>query len=179
MERLDSGAVTVQKPATTSGDAWHRAVPTLRSAAVTLREIKITDAQALLSHLGDPDLAPQSRPHTLADVQKFARVARERHRRGRLICLVIIPAGQKAPVGLIQLRPINASGSAAEFEVVIGRAFRDDGLFRAAVALMFQFAFGTLGVVRLEARPILAERRPPAAADDKAARKSRLRVVKR
>ena len=180
MEFIESGAVTVQKPAT-SGDAWHRAVPTLRSAAVTLREIRIGDARALLPHLADPGVPQPSRPrpHTLAGMQRFARSARDRRRRGRLICFAIIPDGQKTPVGVIELCRIDANGAAAEFEVIIGRSVRDGGLFRAAVALMFQFAFGTLGVVRLEARPIVAGQRPVTVAHDRTASRARLRVVKR
>lgn len=166
------------KTGASAGNAWHRVVPTLRNAAVTLREIKVGDAAALLPHLGDPGVAERPYPRSLAGMQQFVRRARERRRRGLLMCFVIIPAGHKAPVGILQLWPIDTSGSAAEFEVVIGRQFWSTGLFEAAVALMFQFAFDTLGVSRLEAGTMVGGR-PVVGAQEKTARRARLRVVKR
>src|SRR3954470_20652000 len=96
-----------QTPETNEKPGWHRPVPTLRNAAATLREISTADARALLPHLIDADLTEDELrcPRSLTGVRRFARWARERRRRGRLICFVIVPAGQEAPVGLLQLWP--------------------------------------------------------------------------
>jgi RimJ/RimL family protein N-acetyltransferase len=150
-----------QTPPTNEKPGWHRSVPTLRNAVATLREISTADARALLPYLTDPALTQDELrcPRTLTGVRRFARWARERRRRGRLICFVIIPAGQNTPVGLLQLWPIDPAGTAAEFSVIVGRSFWGSELFRGAAALMFQFAFGTLGVKRLESRTIVTNRR--------------------
>lgn len=179
MEFLGSGAATIVQTAATPVDAWHRAVPTLQSAAVTLREIKASDARSLLAPMRDPGVTGRHYPQSLAGMQKFAREAREHRKHGRLICFVIIPEGQTTPVGVIQLRPIKATRSAAEFEVIIGRSFQNDSLFQAAVALMFQFAFGALGVSRLESGTIVAGTRPSAPRLDAGGPRARLRIVKR
>jgi len=150
-----------QTPETHEKPGWHRSVPTLRNAAATLREISTADARALLPYLTDPAVTQHELrcPRSLTGVRRFARWARERRRRGRLICFVIIPAGQNTPVGLLQLWPIDPAGTAAEFSVIVGRSFWGGELFRAAASLMFQFAFGALGVRRLESRTIVANRR--------------------
>ena len=144
---------------------WQGAVPRLVNGAATLREISIGDATALLAHLADPvalrHVAPC--PTTLAGLRRFARWARDRRRRGRLICFAVIPAGHRQPVGLMQLWPLDAAGTTAEWGVVIGRSFWGSGLFPAAAALLFRFAFHSLGIVRLEARTAVGNDRASAA----------------
>jgi RimJ/RimL family protein N-acetyltransferase len=161
LDALTTEPTTMRQTPESNEKGWHRPVPILRNAAATLREISTADARALLPHLTDPDLAQHELrcPRSLTGVRRFARWARERRRRGRLICFVIVPAGQEAPVGLLQLWPIDPGGAAAEFSVIVGRSFWGGELFQAAAALMFQFAFGSLGVKRLESRTIVANRR--------------------
>jgi len=144
---------------------WHGAVPRLVNGAATIREISIGDAPALLAQLADPvalrHVAPC--PTTIAELRRFARWAREKRRRGRLICFAVIPDGHPQPVGLMQLWPLDPEHGTAEWGVVIGRSFWGSGLFPAAAALLFQFAFESLGVMRLEARTAIDNDRASAA----------------
>lgn len=144
---------------------WHGSVPRLVNGAATIREISIGDAPALLAQLADPvalrHVAPC--PTTIAELRRFARWAREKRRRGRLICFAVIPDGHTQPVGLMQLWPLDPQHGTAEWGVVIGRSFWGSGLFPAAAALLFQFAFDSLGVMRLEARTAIDNERASAA----------------
>jgi ribosomal-protein-alanine N-acetyltransferase len=157
----------IRRPArdTTSRPGWPRTVPRLRNAAVTLREISPRDAAALFVHLDDPVVLRHVSPcpGSIAGLERFARWAQERRRRGRLICFSIIPAGHTRPAGLVQVWPLDPNGVTAEFGVVMGRAFWGTGLFPAAAALLFQFVFDRLGVLRLEARTNALNRRANAA----------------
>lgn len=157
----------IRQPArdTTPRPGWPRTVPRLHNAAATLREISPRDAAALFVHLNDPvvlrHVSPS--PGSIDGLERFARWAQEKRRRGRLICFSIIPAGQACPVGLVQVWPLDPNGVTAEWGVVLGRAFWGTGLFREAAALLFQFVFDRLGVVRLEARTNALNRRANAA----------------
>jgi len=160
-----SPAPGVGHPPSPPRATWHRAVPRLQNAAVTLREISVRDASALLSHLDDPialrHVAPC--PATIEGLRRFARWAHEKRRGGRLICFAIIPAGHTRPVGLMQLWPLDPGGTTAEWGVVIGPSLWGTGIFPAAASLLFQFVFDGLGVVRLEARTAVTNQRANAA----------------
>jgi RimJ/RimL family protein N-acetyltransferase len=160
-----SPASDVGQPARTRRATWHHPVPRLHNAAVTLREISVRDASALLAHLDDPvalrHVAPC--PATIEGLRRFARWARETRLDDRLICFAIIPARHTRPVGLMQLWPLDPGGTTAEWGVVIGPSFWGTGLFPAAASLLFQFVFDGLGVVRLEARTATANQRANAA----------------
>lgn len=144
---------------------WQCAVPRLVNGAATIREISTGDASALLAQLADPvalrHVAPC--PTTIDELRRFARWAREKRRRGRLICFAVIPDGHAQPVGLMQLWPLDPDHGIAEWGVIIGRSFWGTGLFPAAAALLFQFAFESLGVTRLEARTAIDNERASAA----------------
>jgi RimJ/RimL family protein N-acetyltransferase len=125
----------------------------------------VRDAAVLVPHLMDAALRRHvtAGPDTIAEFRDFTRWAKAKRRRGQLYCFAIIPPGAVTPAGLIQLWPSDPGGATAEWGIVIGRAFWGSGLFTAATALLFQFAFDTLGVVRLEARTTTANRRANAA----------------
>ena len=166
--RFQSSASTDARPLGHNGGvrvSWDAAVPRLRNRLATLREISVRDAATLLPHIADPGviqhLAPC--PATIAGLERFARWAQQKRRRGQLICLAIVPAGQAQAVGVIQVWPLDPSGSTAEWGVVIGRTFWGTGLFPAAASMLFQFVFESLEVVRLEARTTLLNRRANAA----------------
>lgn len=144
---------------------WDAAAPRLHNSMATLREISVRDAAALLPHIADPGVSQHLAPcpASTEGLKRFARWTQQKRRRGQLICFAIVPAGATQPVGLVQVWPLDPSGSTAEWGVVIGRAFWGTGLFPAAASILFQFVFESLGVARLEARTTLLNRRANAA----------------
>jgi RimJ/RimL family protein N-acetyltransferase len=121
---------------------------------VLLREIRESDAESLAAHLADADvvryLAPP--PSSLAALCRFVRSARAQRRRGTRVCFSIVPANATRPVGLLQIWPVEADFSTAEWGFVVGRAFWGTGLFHEAATLLLDFAFTRMRVCRLEAR---------------------------
>jgi RimJ/RimL family protein N-acetyltransferase len=136
---------------------WHLGVPALRNEAVSLRELKASDAPMLLKHVSGPSvlyIAPP--PRSVEDFKRFIRRARVERRRGAQLSLGIVPGGQSAPVGLAQIWAIEPDFSTAEWGFVLGESVWGTGLFGASARLLLDFAFDTLGVVRLETRIVEA-----------------------
>lgn len=136
------------------GTTWRRALPVLKGACVALRELQLRDAAALLTHLSGPNVARYivPPPSTLEDMRRFIRWARRVRREGRHVIFGVVPAGQSEPVGVMQVWKVENDFSVAECGFVLSEAYSGQGLFTESATLMFDFAFHTLGVHRLEAR---------------------------
>ncbi len=133
---------------------WRRALPVLRNATVTLRELKPADAPALLAHICTPPVCQYiaAPPASVEGFQRFIRWTRMERRRGALFCFGIIPAGQSEPMGLIQVRSRDPQFSSAEWGFALAEPLWGTGVFVASARLVLEFAFTRLGVLRLEAR---------------------------
>jgi ribosomal-protein-alanine N-acetyltransferase len=133
---------------------WRQGLPVLRGLRLTLRELRLDDGPALLPLITAPDVTrfmspPPEAPNWFATF--IAASARERQA-GRYAGFAVIPHGEDAPVGLVQIRQLEPSFSTAEWGVALGSAWWGKGLFEDAGRLVLGFAFDTLGVHRLEAR---------------------------
>jgi ribosomal-protein-alanine N-acetyltransferase len=135
---------------------WRRRLPELRDAAVTLREVRGTDAPSLLAHLNQPDVLRYVTPcpATLEEFQQFIRWTRHERRRGMLACFGLVPNGEKRAVGVLQVWPIERNFSTAEWGFCIGEAYWGGGLFERAARLLLDALFADLRVQRLEARAV-------------------------
>jgi RimJ/RimL family protein N-acetyltransferase len=135
---------------------WHRELPVLADRIVTLRELKASDAASLLEHLGNPAvlryIAPP--PVSIDGFQGFIRWTRLERKRRAQMCFGIVPADQPKPTGLIQLRPRDPSFSTAEWGFALAENYWGTGTFLAAAELLLDFAFNSLGLLRLEARAV-------------------------
>jgi ribosomal-protein-alanine N-acetyltransferase len=140
---------------------WDRALPVLSDELVTLRELAVSDAASLIAHLGTPAvvryIAPP--PMTIEGFQQFIKWARLERRRRAQMCFGIVPASEKRPVGLIQLRPRDVTFNTAEWGFAICETAWGSGLFVDAAKLLLDFAFDRLGLMRLEARALEANGR--------------------
>ena len=134
--------------------AWRHLSPVLQGRRVTLREPRLSDAGTLLALLSTHDvsrfIAPP--PHTLQSFEQFIVKARERRAAGEGVCFAVVPQGHAAPVGLFQVRQMDAAFNVAEWAFALASAFWGDGLFFASAPLVIDFAFDVLGARRLEAR---------------------------
>jgi len=141
-----------QAPETTSD--WRMRLPVMTGAGVTLRELRTSDAPALLALLGEPEVARfiSPPPTTVEGFERFIAWARQERSAGRYICFAVVPQGMDTAVGIFQIRQLDGPSGTAEWGFALGRSLWGTGVFRAAARLTVDFAFDTLGVHRLEAR---------------------------
>jgi ribosomal-protein-alanine N-acetyltransferase len=162
MEKMpfrDSMAVsTAVRTSTTTASIvssdWKQGLPVLASQNVTLREMRLSDAPSLLAMLTTEEVARfiSPPPTTVEGFERFITWANAERQAGRYACFAVVPHGMDTAIGIFQIRQIEAGFATAEWGFAIGSAFWGTGLFTAGAKLVLDFAFGTLGVHRLEAR---------------------------
>ena len=158
MERLEQA---VTSSATTITSDWQRALPTLRSEQVVLRELRSSDAASLFALLTTEEVSRFISPPP-TDVQGFERfIAWTHHQRmsGRYVCFAVTLQGFDTAIGIFQVRQMDSGFDLAEWGFAIGSAFWGTGVFEDSAELVLDFAFGVLGVRRLEARAAVANGR--------------------
>ena len=146
-------AVTQQPSPATSSD-WREQLPVLTGSGITLRELRMSDAPALLALLTSEEVTRfiSPPPTTLEGFERFiAWTVRERQA-GRYVCFAVVPDGYETAVGLFQVRQLDPGFGTAEWGFAIGSAFWGSGLFSKGAELVIDFSFEAIGVHRLEAR---------------------------
>ena len=133
---------------------WRRALPVLRGESITLRELRLSDAPALLAMLTSEEVARfiSPPPATVDGFERFIRWTQVERQAGRYVCFGIVPRGFDTVVGIFQVRQMDPGFSTAEWGFAMGSAFWGRGLFVEGAELILDFVFGTIGVHRLEAR---------------------------
>jgi ribosomal-protein-alanine N-acetyltransferase len=141
--------------------AWRNGLPVCQDAAFVLREVQPEDAPSLLAHLATDEvsrfIAPP--PATVTGFEQFIRWSQRDREAGRSVCFAIVPAGATRAVGLFQLRSLDASFANAEWGFAMGSAYWGTGLFVGGATQVLDFAFETVGVIRLEARAVVVNGR--------------------
>lgn len=136
---------------------WCEQLPTLVGEHVSLRDLHLSDAAALVAHLGTREvqrfIAPP--PDTVESFENFILWAQSERTRGRYACFAVVPHGTSDPIGVFQLRQIEGGFATAEWGFAMGSAFWGAGLFADGARMAVDFAVDTLGVRRLEARSAL------------------------
>jgi RimJ/RimL family protein N-acetyltransferase len=125
-----------------------------------MREVRGADAEGLASLFADPAVrefvAPA--PSSVEGFRRFTTWVRRERRAGRLLSYSIVDERGRV-AGLMQLWPVDASFSTAEWGAAIARESWGHGVFGEAARLLMRFAFETLGVRRLECRAAAANGR--------------------
>jgi RimJ/RimL family protein N-acetyltransferase len=137
--------------------AWRNELPSLNGRVVSLREPVRQDLGPLadLLSIGDATRFGLDEPVSEVSVQELIeRFGRERAG-GIAFTYVITIAAARTVVGLVQVRQLDPSFEAAEWECTIKPASRGTGIFLEAARLVGSFAFGVVGTHRLEARVLL------------------------
>jgi RimJ/RimL family protein N-acetyltransferase len=128
---------------------------------VRLRELVPSDAERLLEVVAPEEvsrfISPQ--PRSIAAVERFIAWAQAEREAGRAVCFALVTADSDLPVGMFQVRALDAGFATAEWGFVIGSSHWGRGLFVEAATLAVDFAFDVLGVRRLEARAAAANGR--------------------
>ena len=139
--------------ATTTSD-WKHALPTLTGSMVTLRELRLSDAPALLAMLSTEEVARfiSPPPTTVEGFERFIAWTHRERAAGNYACFAVVPHGMDTAIGIFQVRQLEPGFGTAEWGFAIGSAFWGTGVFLDGADLVLDFAFDTLGVHRLEAR---------------------------
>ena len=140
---------------------WRAQLPTLTSRLVSLREPTPRDYEAVLVllSLADAPAFGLARPIAAAAVQRLIDRAAHDRAAGVRFTYVVTLNGPRTVIGLLQVRQLDPAFEAAEWDCVLQPSSRGSGAFLEAARLAGSFAFGDVGVRRLEARVSLANGR--------------------
>lgn len=136
---------------------WRSELPTLSARLVTLREPAMSDLRPLMDLLllADASRFGLDEPVSEVSVQQLLnRIATDREA-GVAFTFVVTITSSRAVAGLVQARQIDLSWESAEWECTLAPSWRGTGAFLETARLVGSFAFGTVGVHRLEARVLL------------------------
>ena len=143
---------------------WTLVVPVLRGKSVHIREVRPSDAEGLFSIVQHPRVRRHYLPpETLAQFGEFIELACGLHAIGDSVCLTVVDNAGGHPVGLYQLRRQRGSGDVAEWGFFTEPQLWGTKAFVESAALVLNFAFGTLGLNRIEARVTVTNARAAAA----------------
>ena len=161
--RVGSTSTAVGTPAAqeVARPDWRKALPRLTGSGVSLRELRLSDAAALLEMLSTEEVARFILPAPTS-VNGFERLIAWTHREraaGKYVCFAVVPDGMDSAIGIFQVRQLEPGFVTAEWGFALGSAFWGTGVFLAAARLTIEFAFDVIGVHRLEARAALANGR--------------------
>ncbi|HEV3216043.1 MAG TPA: GNAT family N-acetyltransferase [Vicinamibacterales bacterium] len=149
----------------TNAFEWHFGLPTLKADKVTLREVRESDAPALLAMLTSDEVAEfvSPLPRTIEGFHGFIRDVHAERLAGTSFCFAIVPEGYEDAMGLFQVRQLEPGFGSAEWGFALGSPFWGTGVFNEGARAVVDFAFGVVGVHRLEARSIAGNGRGNAA----------------
>src|SRR3984885_1034829 len=133
---------------------WRTGLPVLTGAQTVLRELRAADAASLFALLTAAEVARFiSPPPTSVDgFERFIAWTLRQRSIGSYVCFAVTVAGSDTAVGIFQVRQLDPGFGTAEWGFALGAAFWGTGVFQDGATLVLDFAFGTLGVHRLEAR---------------------------
>lgn len=144
---------------------WQFGLPTVKGRKVTLREIRESDAPALMAMLTSEEVAEfiSPLPRTLDGFRSFIADVRDERLAGQSFCYAIVPEGYDDAMGVFQVRQLEPGFGSAEWGFALGSPFWGSGAFHEGARAVIDFAFGVVGVHRLEARSIASNGRGNAA----------------
>jgi RimJ/RimL family protein N-acetyltransferase len=133
---------------------WRTGLPTLAGTLTTLREVRVTDAPALLVSMSSEDVSRfiSPPPPTIDVFEKFIRWSHAERAAGRCLCFAVVPHGSESAIGLFQLRSLDPDFSTTEWGFAIAVEYWGTGMFSESAELVVDFAFDVMGARRLEAR---------------------------
>ena len=133
---------------------WRTALPVLQAGAVTLRDLRLSDAPSLLQMLSTEEVSRfiSPPPTTVEGFERFIDWAHQERNAGRYVCYGVVPAGGAHAVGIIQVRQLGLTMDIVEWGFAIGSQFWGTGVFPAAARAVLGFTFAVLGTARVEAR---------------------------
>jgi RimJ/RimL family protein N-acetyltransferase len=143
---------------------WQFELPTIKGRKVTLRDLRQSDASALMAMLSCDEVAEfiSPLPRTVEGFEGFISDVHQEQLAGQSFCFGIVPSGYEDAMGLFQVR-LQPGLASAEWGFALGSPFWGSGVFQEGARGVIDFAFGVVGVHRLEARSIASNVRGNAA----------------
>lgn len=145
-------------------DDWRFSLPVLSSGDVVLREVRTSDAPALVSLLTTPEITRfiSPPPQTADGFERFIAASQRLRASGEGACFAVTLRDYNTAIGIFQVRQVTPSedearqiGGAmdtAEWGFALGYPFWGTGVFEQSAAMVMEFAFERVKVHRLEAR---------------------------
>ncbi len=148
------------QPKTVATTGWRAGLPLLRTAQITLRELRVSDAGSLHAMLTTAEVARfiSPPPTTVEGFERFIEWTIAQREAGKAFCFGIVPHGCADAVGIIQFRFLDG-GDTAEWGFALGSPFWGNGMFAEGARQVLGFAFEQTGVMRIEARAAVANGR--------------------
>lgn len=136
---------------------WRHALPVLAGRSIVLRELRRSDAPALLSMLSSNEVARfiSPPPSTIAGYERFIEWTQQQRAAGNYMCFGIVPHGTDTVIGLFQIHQTEPGFVTAEWGFALGSHYWGTGIFTEGAQLVLDFVFDVVGVHRLEARAAL------------------------
>ena len=163
---VQRSAVAIQPAATELVNSdWRQGLPTLGGAQVVMRELRASDAPSLFAMLTTEEVSRfiSPPPSTVEGFERFIAWTVRQRAGGTYACFAVTVRGFDTAIGIFQVRDLGRGFESAEWGFAIGSAFWGTGVFEDGAKLVVAFAFGTLGVQRLEARAAVLNGRGNAA----------------
>jgi [ribosomal protein S5]-alanine N-acetyltransferase len=159
-EIVDVHAVMATAQSVTASD-WRQALPVLTGEMVTLRELRLSDAPALLAMLSTEEVARfiSPPPTTVEGFERFIAWTHRERAAGNYICFAVVPHNMDTAIGIFQVRQLEPGFGTAEWGFALASAFWGSGVFMDAATLVVDFSFEIVGARRLEARAATANGR--------------------
>ena len=153
-ETLPPASPAVSAPAARD---WRTGLPVLHGSMISLRELRASDAPALLVAFGSAEVTRliSPPPPTLEGFEKFIAWTLRQRQAGQSVAFGIVLRGTDTVVGIFQARALQPAFDIAEWGFAIGSEHWGSGVFMDAAELVLDFVFDTIGVHRLEARAVL------------------------
>jgi ribosomal-protein-alanine N-acetyltransferase len=149
-------SVPAPRPAQRHTD-WRAGLPELIGSMVTLREMRLTDAPALLAALTTEQvkrfISPP--PTTVEQFERFIHWTHDRREDGAYICYAVVPHDSDSAIGIFQVRALEPAFGTAEWGFAIAQEFWGSGVFVDSSQQICDFVFNVIGTHRLEARAAL------------------------
>ncbi len=154
LEALPSTAAAVSAPA---GRHWRAGLPDLAGALISLRELRASDAPALLAALGTTEVTRliSPPPPTVEGFETFIAWTNRQRAAGQSIAYGVMLNGTDTVIGLFQVRALRTPFDLAEWGFALGSEYWGTGVFMEAAELVLDFAFDVIGIHRLEGRAAL------------------------
>lgn len=148
------------QPKTVATTGWRAGLPLLRTAQITLRELRVSDAGSLHAMLTTAEVARfiSPPPTTVEGFERFIEWTIRERAAGKAMCFGIVPNGLQDAVGIIQVRFLDG-GETAEWGFALGSPFWGNGMFAGGAREVLSFLFERTGLMRLEARAVVANGR--------------------
>ena len=150
-----------------ANSSWSTALPVLSAGEVILREVRKSDAHALVMHLTAPEITRfiSPPPSTVDGFEEFIAASQRSRAGGEGACFAVTHRDFDTAIGLFQIRLTSSAGNeanqfggvrdSAEWGFAVATPYWGTGVFMRGAGLVLDFVFEQMRVHRLEARCVL------------------------